>query len=214
MSKPAYWEQAKQHLSDACPVMRQLIIQYGAGSLERRTGDGFSVLTRAIVGQQISVKAADAVWNKLQQKVKPFTAERVMRTRISTLRGCGLSESKANYVKNIAAFFIDHPYQAPDDWAQHDDETAIEMLVDIKGVGRWTAEMFLMFYLLRPDIFPVQDLGVLKAIHAYVPNIPEKTGNKYHAPKLYIETAEIWKPYRTVASWYLWRALDPIPVAY
>jgi DNA-3-methyladenine glycosylase II len=211
---PPYWDDAKAHLMRVCPLMARLIPQYADGALQPRVGSGFNTLARAIVGQQISVKAADAVWGRLVQKLSPFTPQRAMRMHDKTLRGCGLSASKVAYLKNIAAFFIEHPYATPDDWARYDDEQAILLLSQIKGVGRWTAEMFLLFYLQRPDILPLQDLGLLKAMHLYLPDIPEQNGKKFHKPALYEGAANLWKPYRSAATWYLWRALDPVPVVY
>lgn len=209
---PEYWNKAKKHLSRECVAMGRIIKAHPKASLTLRP-DGFYSLLRAIVGQQISVKAADSVWAKLEAACQPLTPETLLKKRIVTLRKCGLSEQKANYVHNIARFYAGKPRDASV-WATLSDEEAIAALTSIKGVGRWTAEMFLIFHVGRPDIFPVQDLGVLKAIHAHYPEIPDLGRGKYHHKDIYTDFSNRWAPFRTVATWYLWRALDPVPVAY
>ncbi len=217
------WNRGKAHLSDACPTMCRLITAYPGEGLARRE-DGFYTLVRAIVGQQISVKAADAIWARLIQKIQPLTPEKIARTRIATLRALGLSEQKASYMKNIATFWLARGIRegAPSSplppaggegggnlyWQRLSDDEVIDQLTTIKGVGRWTAEMFLIFHLSRPDVLPLKDLGLLKAIDRHYPSKrPRKTAD-------YLALAEDWRPYRTLATWYLWRALDPVPVAY
>jgi DNA-3-methyladenine glycosylase II len=206
------WNRAVTHLGNACPVMHGIIKQYKGEGLQLRP-DGFYSLTRAIVGQQISVKAADSVWAKFEAACHPFTPQTVLKQPIATLRTCGLSEQKANYVHNIARFYTDKPRDASG-WEGISDAEAIEALTSIKGVGRWTAEMFLIFHLGRLDMWPVQDIGLLKALHRYYPEIPELPRGKYHPKATYEGFSKRFKPYRSVATWYLWRALDPVPVAY
>jgi DNA-3-methyladenine glycosylase II len=208
MQNPQYWAEATAHLSQKCPIMAGLIARYPGEGL-RPKGNSFLTLIRAISGQQISVKAADAIWARLEAAVVPLTPETVLATPDEILRNCGFSLQKINYLKNISAFFsartIDENY-----WGKRDDATILTELVSIKGVGSWTAEMFLIFHLNRPDVFPVKDLGILKAIDLhYYP-----TARKRKTPAQYQQLAKRWAPYRTVASWYLWRALDPVPVAY
>ena len=186
--------------------MGALIARYQGECLQAR-GDGFFTLARAIVGQQISVKAADAVWARLAACLGKITPQAVVACDDAALRGCGLSASKVQYLRNVAAFFMEQSPH-PSSWDGHDDAQAIRALTHIKGIGIWTAEMFLIFHLLRPDVFPVKDLGVLKAIDLHYPSDTTRT------PSDYIAFAERWRPYRTVATWYLWRALDPVPVAY
>ncbi len=210
---PPYWEDAKSYLMQACPVMRDLIPRYGNAALERQHDCGFTTLTRAIVGQQISVKAADSVWAKLEVAVQPFSAATMLALPDETLRACGLSGQKVAYSKNIAQFFITHPFTLHD-WDDHRDDEVLALLTGIKGVGEWTAQMFMMFHLHRPDILPTKDIGLLKAMHLYCSSIKLKKNNKYHKPDIYERSARVWMPYRTVATWYLWRALDPVPVAY
>lgn len=226
---PEYWNAATQHLRRTCPVMKQLIAQYRGESLKAR-GDGFYTLLRSVVGQQISVKAADAVWAKLEAAVRPLTPHALLDLPDESLRACGLSAQKVAYARNVAMFFVergieqtrggygvpsDTPHRiAPCYWANLTDDEVIAQLTAIQGIGTWTAEMFLIFHLLRPDVFPVKDLGVLKAMHLHMPNMPTQADGKWLKPKEYMAIAERWAPYRTVATWYLWRSLDPVPVAY
>ncbi len=209
--QPDYWLKATTHLSDACPVMAELIARYHGESLQPRP-DGFFTLLRAVVGQQISVKAADAIWARLEKAVKPLTPENLLRKRDATLKKLGLSQQKVLYAKNVARFFIAHHIQDPAEraiyWEQFTDDEIIQQLTAIKGIGSWTAEMFLIFHLNRPDVFPVKDLGLLKAIDLHY------TDGKRLKPKEYLSFSGRWAPYRSVATWYLWRALDPVPVAY
>lgn len=203
---PDYWTKATKHLSTSCPTMKGLIAAY-PGELLQGKGDAFVTLLRAIVGQQISVKAADAVWGRLAAKVRPMTPEKILRTRDATLRVCGFSGQKVVYAKNLAQYFS-QPHVTADYFAALSDDEVIAELTSIKGIGRWTAEMFLIFHLLRADVYPLQDLGMIKAIERYY-----SKGRKLSKAEL-IAMSEVWKPYRTVATWYLWRALDPVPVAY
>ncbi len=238
------WNRGKAHLTQTCPTLAQLIAQYEGESLMRRE-EGFYTLVRAIVGQQISVKAADAIWARLIKKIQPLTPTKIAHTRPSTLRALGLSLQKAQYLKNIADFWLSQgidqhsPFLLPPQsrgvkkesqaggaghhpprlrgesrggiasyWHALSDDEVIDQLTTIKGVGRWTAEMFLIFHLSRPDVLPLQDLGLLKAIDLHYPSKkPRKKAD-------YLALAEDWRPYRTLATWYLWRALDPVPVAY
>jgi DNA-3-methyladenine glycosylase II len=204
--QPQYWHKAKKHLAQQCPTMAGLIARYEGEGLAAR-GEVFYTLIRAIVGQQISVKAADAVWAKLAKAVSPMTPENLLRKREATLRACGLSASKVAYARNVAQFFKERDITARY-WDALSDDDVIRELTSIKGIGSWTAEMFLIFHLLRPDVLPLKDLGLLKAIDLHY------TGGKRLTVKEYQAISARWHPYRTVATWYLWRALDPVPVAY
>ena len=206
MTTPSYWLKATKHLSAQCPTMAELIARYEGEGLNAR-GDGFYTLLRAICGQQISVKAADAIWARLASAVDPLTPENLLRKRAATLRKTGLSASKVAYARNLANFFVGKNLSA-DFWQHHSDEEVIRELTTIKGIGSWTAEMFLIFCLTRPDVLPLKDLGLLKAIDLHY------TGGKRLTLKEYQKLSERWAPYRTVATWYLWRALDPVPVEY
>ena len=203
---PDYWNKATRHLSNQCPQMKMLIKRYKGEALRAR-GNGFYTLARSVVGQQISVKAADSVWKKIEQAVKPLTPKKLLALPEDELRACGLSKPKAVYLRNVAEFFLKRDVTA-EYWAKHTDEEVMAELVAIKGIGSWTAEMFMIFHLLRPDVFPVKDLAVLKAVDMHI------TGKERLKPAEYLALAARWAPYRTVASWYLWRSLDPVPVEY
>ncbi|MBS1156789.1 MAG: DNA-3-methyladenine glycosylase 2 family protein [Proteobacteria bacterium] len=204
--KPAYWEEACTVLAAADPVLADLIARYPGISLRSR-GDVFHTLARSIVGQQISVKAADSVWSKLERTLDGVESTNVLSASVETLRSCGLSARKVEYLSDLAAH---HQAGRLDSaaWQQWDDEAIIAELCTIRGIGRWTAEMFLIFYLLRPDVFPLDDIGLLKAIALH-----------YHEQerlprKVIVSLGEAWRPWRSVATWYLWRSLDPLPVEY
>ena len=216
--KPHYWDAARAHLSVTDPVMRRIIEACGESHLVSR-GDPFQTLARSIVGQQISVKAAQAVWERFAAKAGDPTPDRVARMRGSTLTGCGLSQRKAEYLKDLALRFRAGEVD-PARWPGLDDEAIIEELVAVRGIGRWTAEMFLIFNLLRPDVLPLDDLGVLRALALHYPDpdapvTPERPAEAARAVRRRaLLVAERWRPWRTVATWYLWRSLDPVPVEY
>ena len=211
-TKPHYWDSALAALAAGDPVIGRVIRSHPSVHLQRR-GDPFTTLARAIVGQQISVKAAQTIWDRLATAVAAtgnpvrFDAARVGRTRVSTLRRCGLSERKAEYVRDLARHFVSGALD-PGEWPALEDEALIERLTDVKGIGRWTAEMFLMFHEMRPDVFPVDDIGLQRAIALHY-----NDGERMALPAMRT-LGERWQPYRSVASWYLWRSLDPIPVEY
>ena len=210
--KPPYWDEATATLAARDRVLRGLIAHFPEIHLTRR-GDAFTTLARAIVGQQISVKAAQTIWERLVRATRGggtpvyLDPERVSRTQRRTLRRVGLSERKAEYVRDLARHFVSGKLD-PTAWPALDDEALIAALVDVKGIGRWTAEMFLMFHELRTDILPVDDIGLQKAIAAHYLD-----GDRPSAAAMR-ELAAAWQPYRTVATWYLWRSLDPVPVEY
>ena len=211
MTKPHYWDDATRALATSDAVLGRLIAAYPGLHLTRR-GDPFTTLARAIVGQQISVKAAQTIWDRLQKtcgsaKGAPLDPVRVQRKRIATLRACGLSERKAEYIRDLARHFVSSRLD-PAAWPALDDETLIQALVDVKGIGRWTAEMFLMFHELRANVLPVDDIGLQKAVAMHYFDGERPTLEALRA------LGERWQPYRSVATWYLWRSLDPIPVEY
>ncbi len=210
--QPDYWHKATRHLSKQCPVMKQLISHYEGEGLRAR-GNGFYTLLRSVVGQQISVKAADAVWARVEKAVTPLTPKKLLSMSDEGLRACGLSASKVAYARNVAEFYLSRGVEA-DYWAKHSDEEVLAELVAIKGIGSWTAEMFLIFHLMRPDVFPVKDLGLLKAINLHLIDPKKLKKAKWLKPQEYQKLSARWAPYRTVATWYLWRALDPVPVEY
>jgi DNA-3-methyladenine glycosylase II len=169
-----------------------------------RRGEAFMTLARAICGQQISVKAAQSVWNRVCECVGEITPRNVLARKRPQLRACGLSDRKTEYIADLAQHFADGKIHERN-WSQMDDEAIIAELTDVRGIGRWTAEMFLMFNLLRPDVFPLDDLGLQKAMRL---SYRKKTLKGMKA------LGETWRPWRSVATWYLWRSLDPVPVEY
>jgi len=203
---PEYWERAKRSLARRDPVMGGIIRAYPRIALRSR-GDPFQTLARSIVGQQISVKAAQSVWNRLVAAAPALTPGAMLALRTRRLRVCGLSARKAEYVRDLARRFIDgtiHVHR----WPQMDDEAVIAELVEVRGIGRWTAEMFLIFNLLRPNVLPVDDLGLRRAAALHYCG-----GEGVDAEGLRALGAR-WAPWRSVATWYLWRSLDPLPVEY
>ena len=172
-----------------------------------KRGAPFMTLARAICGQQISVKAAQSVWDRVCVCVGDITPNGVLARKRPELRACGLSDRKVEYIADLAQHFADGRIHV-ERWPAMTDEDIIAELVEVRGIGRWTAEMFLIFNLLRPDVFPLDDLGVQKGIClAYY------KGRKV-SPRTMKRLAETWRPWRSVASWYLWRSLDPVPVEY
>jgi DNA-3-methyladenine glycosylase II len=206
LSTPDYWQRAKRALSRQDSVMATLIRAYPDASLFSR-GDPFQTLFRAIVGQQISVKAADSVWARVCVGVPAMTPEGVFETGVDALRTCGLSQRKAEYASDLAAHFVHGRIHARD-WPNMSDEAVIAELTAVRGIGRWTAEMFLIFNLMRPDVLPLDDIGLQKAVWLHY-----FAGEKQPLSVLKAQ-GEAWAPWRTVATWYLWRSLDPVIVSY
>ena len=204
--KPDYWDKAKRALARRDPVMGAIIRANPKVFMVRR-GEAFMTLARAICGQQISVKAAQAVWNRLLSCCSEMTPERVLARKRTELRACGLSDRKTEYIADLAQHFADGKIHEQR-WPQMADEEIIAELIDVRGIGRWTAEMFLMFNLLRPDVFPLDDLGLQKGIR-----VNYFKGRKVPLSRMR-KLGESWRPWRSVATWYLWRSLDPIPVEY
>ena len=203
---PQYWKQATRDLAARDAVLKKLIAKANGLALGSR-GDAFATLARAIVGQQISVKAAQSVWDRLSDQLGTVTPELLMRARKPTLRGCGLSGQKSDYLKDLAGKFLDGSLDA-ERWHAFDDEALIDELTEVKGIGRWTAEMFLIFYMARPDVLPLDDIGLQRAI---------RLSYNHGKPLSRLKMRNIgnrWAPWRSVATWYLWRSLDPIPVEY
>ncbi len=206
LPKPGYWDDACAALAGVDPKMGDIIGRCGTGHLVSR-GDAFQTLARSIVGQQISVKAAQSVWNRFAAAAGEVTPLRVSRMRTATLRNSGLSERKAEYLKDLAAHFRSGAVD-PARWPALDDDAIIDELCTVRGIGRWTAEMFLIFNLLRPDVYPVDDVGLLRGIAVHYREGQPTTRTEV------IEIGEAWRPWRTVATWYLWRVQDPLPVEY
>lgn len=204
---PAYWHEATATLSKADPVLGKIIASYHGETLVGK-GDPFLTLARAIVGQQISVKAADAVWKKLETGLGGSVIPAiVLEGTEESLRGFGLSRQKVLYLQDLARYFHEKRHTI-ENWDEMSDEELIASLVSIRGIGRWTAEMFLIFHLMRADVFPVDDLGLQKAVFLHY------FGSEKQPLKTLRQHGELWRPYRSVATWYLWRSLDPVPVEY
>ncbi|UFU08756.1 DNA-3-methyladenine glycosylase 2 family protein [Ideonella dechloratans] len=207
---PSYWDDACKHLSKRDRVMKKLIPQFGEARLQSR-GDAFTTLARSIVGQQISVNAAQSVWDKFAALMRgpsyAIDPGLVLAQETPSLRAVGLSARKAEYLRDLARHFAEGEVHVSQ-WQHMDDEAIIDELVAIRGIGRWTAEMFLIFHLMRPNVLPLDDLGLLKGIsNSYFSGEPVSRAEAR-------ELGECWAPYRSVATWYLWRSLDPLPVDY
>jgi DNA-3-methyladenine glycosylase II len=214
---PPYWDDACRHLGKRDRVLKKLIPRFGSARLCSR-GDAFSTLARSIIGQQISVKAAQSVWERFAAMMgsPPSTPggnghalqpAQVLALPMDRLRQAGLSARKAEYLQDLARHF-DGGQVHQDAWPGMDDEAVIEELVAVRGIGRWTAEMFLIFHLLRPNVLPLDDLGLIKGISLnYFSGEPVSRAEAR-------EVGEPWAPYRSVATWYIWRSLDPLPVEY
>ena len=203
---PKFWNKAKVYLRKKDKRLGKIIESYPKDFLFSKS-DPFMTLARSIVGQQISVKAAQSVWDRLEIKIVKVNPLNIKRIHSNSLKSVGLSRQKVLYLKNLSEAFIKDKIKIKL-WGKMSDEDVIQDLIQIKGIGRWTAEMFLIFNLCRADIFPLDDIGMIKGLcKIYNLNYPIdkdkvlKIGNR-------------WKPYRSVATWYLWRSLDPIPVEY
>ena len=201
---PDYWETAKKELSDNDIILSRIINKFDDLELISR-GDIFFTLIRSIIGQQISVKAASTVWSRFTKKVGEITPKNILSVDFEDLRSCGLTQKKTEYVIGISESW--HEYSLFD-WNKMDDEEVIEKLIKLRGVGKWTAEMILIFTLLRPDVFPIGDIGMIRGIEKSY-----NSGVRMSNDELYA-LSEKWKPWRTVACCYMWRTVDPEPVEY
>jgi len=201
---PPYWAEAKAELMRRDRIMNKLIPQFGDMHL-RGHPDPFTTLARSIVGQQVTVKAAEGAWTKLRELCPKMLPSQVLKVGPEELSACGLSKRKTEYILDLADHFKAKRVHA-DLWSQMDDEAVIAELVRIRGITRWTAEMFLIFNLLRPNVLPLDDAGLIQGISQnYFSGEPVSRSDAR-------EVAANWEPWRTVATWYLWRSLDPIPV--
>ena len=207
MKNPAYWQDSLQYLTSADKTLGDVISQHKDYSITAR-GEAYETLLRAIVGQQISVKAAASVWNKIIGLIKIIEPNKVLSTSKEKLKLCGLSKQKTQYILNISEHFkinniIDDTY-----WENRTYLSVYEEIITIKGIGPWTAEMFGMFYLLEKDIFPLKDVGILRAMYQLYNN-----GERIDIDKI-VKISDTWKPYRSVACWFLWRSIDSEEVLY
>jgi DNA-3-methyladenine glycosylase II len=203
---PEYWEDARKYLTRRDRVMKRLIPQFGSACLQSR-GDAFITLARSIVGQQISVKAAQSVWERFAALPRRMTPANVLKLKVDDMRGAGLSARKIEYLVDLALHFDSGAIHV-ESWRSMADEDIINELVGIRGIGRWTAEMFLIFHLMRPNVLPLDDVGLITGISKnYFSGDPVSRSDAR-------EVAAAWNPYCSVATWYIWRSLDPLPVAY
>ena len=204
---PLYWKKAKRELSKRDPVLRKILKKYNKGFLTTRNNPFFS-LCRTIVGQQISTKAADSIWSKFRKKCKNnINAKTILKISSRSLKSAGLSRQKISYLKNIAKAFANKSFDV-NEVKKMNDKEAINYITKLKGLGVWSAEMFLMFNLNRPDIFPLQDIGLLRAI--------SKNYKKSYPPsKKFLEKiSKTHDGYRTMFTWYMWKSIDPSDVEY
>lgn len=205
-TRPGFWDQACADLMKRDRILKKLIPQFGPAHLTGR-GEPFVTLARSIVGQQISVKAAQAVWDRVVAICPKLTPAQFIKAGHDALAGCGLSRRKAEYILDLATHFKSGALHV-DAWASMDDEAVIAELTGIRGIGRWTAEMFLMFNLMRPDVLPLDDVGLINAISVNYFSGEPVTRSEAR------EVAANWEPWRSVATWYMWRSLEPVPVEY
>ena len=204
VARPAYWDDACKHLMKKDRVMKRLIPQFGEATLQTR-GDAFTTLARSIVGQQISVKAAQTVWDRFAKLPRKVTPANVLKLKVDDMRAAGLSARKVEYLVDLALKF-DAGAVHVKSWEEMDDEAIIAELVAIRGIGRWTAEIFLMFHLMRPNVLPLDDVGLINGISKNY--FSGESVSRSDAR----EVAAAWSPYCSVATWYIWRSLDPLPV--
>ena len=198
---PTWWDEAHAFLLKD-ELLGPVVEQFGPNGITSRD-DLFQTLVRSIVGQQISVLAADAIWGRLVDHLGEVTPDAVLATDQPSIAACGVTRPKASYIYGLAENATELLNQP---WEDMSDDAIMKHLVEFRGIGPWTAEMLLMFHFLRPDVFSLGDIGLIRGTQRLVPEAEtkEEVG----------EIAERWRPYRTAAAWYLWRILDPVPVEY
>jgi DNA-3-methyladenine glycosylase II len=204
---PIYWQKAKRILSRRDPVLRTIIKKYKKGFLTTKNNPFFS-LCRTIVGQQISTKAADSIWYRFEKKCnKRIIPNTILKLSSHALKSAGLSRQKVSYLKNIAKSFKSKSFSVRK-LKKMNDKEAINYVTKLKGLGVWSAEMFLMFNLNRPNVFPIQDIGLLRAIS-------KNYKTSYPPSKRFLnKISKLHAGYRTVFTWYMWRSIDPTNVEY
>jgi len=205
-SAPDYWAEACKHLIKKNRVLRRLIPQVGDVALYQR-GDAFTTLARSIVGQQVSVASAQRVWDRLAALPRSMTPRSVLKLKVDDMRAAGLSARKVEYLVDLALHF-DSGQLHVKQWDQMDDPAIVAELVAIRGISRWTADMFLIFHLARPNVLPLDDATLIQGISQhYFSGDPVSRSDAR-------EVAQAWNPWCSVASWYIWRSLAPLPVDY
>ena len=205
MSEPAYWAKAVEYLKSTDPILSE-IIDENLHPFLSPNGNVGNTLIKSIVGQQISVKAADSVWRKMEDLLGTVIPENIVLYDLQDLRECGLSMRKSEYMLDFSRLWVDSLSDL--DWFSMDDEGVRSRLLEIRGVGPWTVDMVMIFALGQPDILPLGDIGLIRAI--------EKTyarGSNLGVEEI-LDISTGWSPYKTVATWYLWRVIDPEPVNY
>jgi DNA-3-methyladenine glycosylase II len=203
---PEYWAEACKHLMKRDRVMKRLIPELGDVALSQR-GDAFTTLARSIVGQQVSVTSAQKVWDAFAALPQAMTPANVLKLKVDDMRSAGLSARKVDYLVDLALHF-DSGRLHVKDWGAMDDDAITRELVAIRGISRWTADMFLIFHLARPNVLPLDDASLISGISQhYFSGDPVSRSDAR-------EVADAWKPWCSVASWYIWRSLAPLPVDY
>lgn len=202
---PDYWAEACRQLMRRDRVLKRLIPQLSSQALQPR-GQAFATLARSVIGQQISAKSAKTLWNKFSRLLVDVQPELVLKLKVDDMRATGLSARKVDYLVDLALHFTENRLHL-DEWQGMDDEAIVAELMAIRGVSRWTAEMFLIYYLMRPNVLPLDDAGLIHGIaQNYFSGDPVSRSDAR-------EVADAWKPWCTVATWYIWRSLDAPPVA-
>lgn len=203
---PSWWDEACAQLAERDAVLRTLIERHGSARLTSR-GEPFTTLARSIIGQQISVKAAQSVWERFEALAPALTPAAVLALDDAALRGAGLSARKVEYLRSLAHHFAEGRVH-PADWPHMSDAAISAELTAIRGIGQWTADMFLIFHLLRPNVLPLADIGLIKAI-----SLNYAGGRSVSRTRL-AKLERLWRPWCSAATWHLWRSLDPLPVSY
>ena len=202
-ARPEYWDKACADLVKRDRILKKLIPKFGPVHLINRD-DPFTTLARSVVGQQISVTAAQAIWKRVEGACPTLAPQQFIKVGPAKLQSCGLSKRKSEYILDVAQHFVSGALHV-DSWTSMEDEAVIAELTQIRGIGRWTAEMFLIFNLSRPDVLPLDDLGLIQAISVNYFSGEPVTRSEAR------EVAANWEPWRTVATWYMWRSLYPVP---
>ena len=204
---PRYWDEAKRYLAQADPVLADVFKRFkGEDDVPLQSkGNLFSTLANAIVGQQISAVAAAAIWKRLLEAWGGPKPDVVAQYEVDELKALGLSRRKAEYLIGIAEAM---PELSLFPWQSMAPKEVLDTLTSLRGVGPWTAEMVQIFVLLHPDILPLGDIGVIRAVEQLYHNSERLSKSEVE------QIAESWRPYRTVAVWYLWRTIDAEPVEY
>jgi DNA-3-methyladenine glycosylase II len=202
-ARPEYWDKACADLVKRDRILKKLIPKFGPVHLINRD-DPFTTLARSVVGQQISAAAAQAIWKRVEGACPTLAPQQFIKVGPAKLQSCGLSKRKSEYILDLAQHFVSGALHV-NSWTSMEDEAVIAELTQIRGIGRWTAEMFLIFNLSRPDVLPLDDLGLIQAISVNYFSGEPVTRSEAR------EVAANWEPWRTVATWYMWRSLYPVP---